>query len=196
MVLNLAVVVLYLINLGVRYGQLDAAHVPTLPLVLSLGSMGMLTVSGYLGGMMVYDDGIAVGRHRRWTETPRDTLHLSSGLAGADGLLAIADVARLPEGQTLRVDVDGTVLVIAHADGQFYAFQEFCTHRQGPLSEGCFHDGQVECPWHRSCFDMRTGKVAHGPAKLDLKTFEVSVRDGRIYVRVPDERFARHAESA
>src|SRR4051812_14538077 len=55
MLLNLAVVILYLVNLGVRYGQLDAAHVPTVPFLLSLGSMGMLTVSGYLGGMMVYD---------------------------------------------------------------------------------------------------------------------------------------------
>ena len=87
-------------------------------------------------------------------------------------------------------------MVIAHADGQFYAFQEFCTHRYGPLSLGCLTDGKIECPWHRSCFDMRTGKVAHGPAEVDLKTFEVSVRDGKIYVRVPAERTAQHAQSA
>ena len=104
--------------------------------------------------------------------------------AGADGFLAVAEVARLPERQTLRVDVDGTVMVVAHADGQFYAFQEFCTHRFGPLSEGCLKEGQVECPWHRSRFDVRTGKVLHGPAKVDLKSYSVRVCQGKICIEL------------
>ena len=43
----------------------------------------------------------------------------------------------------------------------------------------------MQCPWHNSCFDVRTGKVTNGPAKVDLKTFQVDTRDGKIYIGVP-----------
>jgi nitrite reductase/ring-hydroxylating ferredoxin subunit len=57
------------------------------------------------------------------------------------------------------------VLAVVKLDGVFYAFQEFCTHRFGPLSEGSFDGFDVQCPWHNSCFDVRTGKVTNGPAQ-------------------------------
>jgi nitrite reductase/ring-hydroxylating ferredoxin subunit len=41
------------------------------------------------------------------------------------------------------------------------------------------------CPWHRSHFDVQTGKVAQGPAKVDLKTYEASIENGQIQVRIP-----------
>jgi Rieske Fe-S protein len=76
--------------------------------------------------------------------------------------------------------------------GQLFAFQEFCTHRFGPLSEGSFHDGEVQCPWHGSCFDVRTGKVTRGPATVNLKTYRVMVTEGTIHIdlqpAVPLER--------
>ena len=72
------------------------------------------------------------------------------------------------------------IITIARLDGEFHAFQEFCTHRYGPLSEGILRDGQVQCPWHGSCFDVRTGEVTRGPAKENLKTYEVVVGGGMI----------------
>ena len=44
---------------------------------------------------------------------------------------------------------------------------------------------KASCPWHNSCFDVRTGKVTNGPAKVDLKTFKVETHDGKICVGVP-----------
>ena len=73
-------------------------------------------------------------------------------------------------------------------DGNFYAFQEFCTHRFGPLSEGDFEGFNVQCPWHNSCFHMRTGKVTNGPAKVDLKTFTIETWDGKTGIVLPRER--------
>jgi nitrite reductase/ring-hydroxylating ferredoxin subunit len=69
--------------------------------------------------------------------------------------------------------------------GQAYAFQEFCTHRHGPLSEGAFEGTDVICPWHCSKFDVRTGKVTAGPAKIDLRTFRVEEREGKIWIEAP-----------
>lgn len=185
MVLNLTAVGLYTLSLILRYGALGAEEVPLAPFFLALVGMGVVSYSGFLGGVLVYDEGIGVGRHRRRTPTPEATIR--SGVAEAqDGLIPIAEAAGVADGETLRAEIDGIEMCIANVGGQFYAFQDYCTHRFAPLSEGHFSDHEVMCPWHRSCFDVRTGKVTKGPAKVDLRTFEVVVRDGWILVGVGD----------
>jgi len=191
MILNLIVVALYGINLGVRSSSLADPRISLLPLVLSLVGIALLSASGYLGGRLVYDDGIGVGRHKRRTPTPETTFHFSTANlpenqeSGDIVFVPVPAAERLGDNETLRVEIDGQVLAIAKIDNNFYAFQEFCTHRYGPLSEGSFKDFNVQCPWHNSCFDIRTGKVTQGPAKVDLKTLRVELRDGKICVRFP-----------
>lgn len=184
MALNVVAVVLYAANLVLRWDPPPGlTQTPIVPLVLSLLAVAILSYSGYLGGVMVYDDGIGVGRHRRRSRTPAATTRLPPPDT-ADGYVAVPGAAELKDGETLRVAVGETVLVVAKIDGGHYAFQEFCTHRFGPLSEGAFDGPKVMCPWHNSCFDVRTGKVLAGPAKVDLKVFDVSVADGQVRVRV------------
>ena len=194
MIMNLIVVALYGINLGVRSSSLADPRISLLPLVLSLVGIALLSVSGYLGGRLVYDDGIAVGRHKRRTPTPETTFHFSTAnlpenqKSGDIVFVPVPAAERLGNNETLRVEIDGQVLAIAKVDNNFYAFQEFCTHRFGPLSEGSFKDFNVQCPWHNSCFDIRSGKVTQGPAKMDLKTLKVDLHDGKICVGFPRQK--------
>jgi nitrite reductase/ring-hydroxylating ferredoxin subunit/uncharacterized membrane protein len=187
MLLNVAAVALYAVNLVLRwrlddgYGQPRAA---ILPVALSLVGVAILSVSGYLGGVMVYDDGIGVGRHRREGKIPHETIR-RRGDAGA--WVEIGDDASLAEGQSLRAEVNGVVMAIARSGGRLYAFQEFCTHRYGPLSEGALCGDQVKCPWHGSCFDISSGAVTHGPAKEPIRVFGVEVREGKVMVRAPTD---------
>lgn len=64
MTINLTVVVLYAINFWMR---MSAPESPDKLVWLSLLSIGLLTISGWLGGKMVYEHGIAV-------DTPPDSL--------------------------------------------------------------------------------------------------------------------------
>ncbi|MCW3035951.1 MAG: putative iron-sulfur protein, partial [Actinobacteria bacterium] len=62
-----------------------------------------------------------------------------------------------------------------------------CSHAGGPLGdtrlkEGCF----VECPWHNSVFDVRTGTVVRGPARKEVKLYDVTIQDGKVFVAIPD----------
>jgi uncharacterized membrane protein/nitrite reductase/ring-hydroxylating ferredoxin subunit len=184
--LNLAMLVLYAVNLNLRNGELGAGRTPILPLLLSLAGVGIIGVSGYLGGQLVYDDGVGVGRHLRRAGAPPHTIKVLSSRADPGGFVAVADEGRLGDGETLRVQVDRTVMAVVKLEGKTYAFQEFCTHRFGPLSEGNFHGHEVQCPWHQSCFDIRTGKVTQGPAKVDLNVYESKVEGGKILVRLLD----------
>ena len=187
MLLNLAAVALYLLNGGLRLGQLDTAPIGLLPLGLSLVSLGLIYFSGYLGGRLVYDEGIAVGRHRNRGDLPEDTLRAPAPRRPGE-FVPVAYTQRLDESEALRVEVNGYAMALVRVDDQYYAVQDFCTHRLGPLSEGRLcGDAELECPWHGSRFDVRTGQVTQGPAKVKLKTFETRVVDGVIQVRVPAE---------
>jgi uncharacterized membrane protein len=63
MVLNLAVVALFIFNLGLRF----SGSSEMLPVILSLVGIAVLTVSGWLGGSLVYEHQVAVdpGANRR-----------------------------------------------------------------------------------------------------------------------------------
>src|SRR5207253_9764904 len=152
MTLNLLVVAVYGINLGLRSSALVDSKISMAPLILSLVGVGLLSASGYLGGRLVYDQGIAVGRHKRHMPTPRDTIHLTTPIPGAEGVFVpIMAAQRLCERETLRVAISAQIMTIVKIDNQLFAFQEFCTHRFGPLSEGSFDGFNVRCPWHNSC---------------------------------------------
>lgn len=185
--LNVTAVVLFSVSALLRITGPETDSTALLPLVLSLIGIGILGYSGYLGGEMVYNDGIAVGRHRRHTDTPEETITVSPDGATADGYATVASLDELEEGSTLRAEVNGHVMTVTRVNGDVYAFQEFCPHRFGPLSEGHLHGYDIMCPWHRSCFDVRTGKVTQGPAKVDLNVHDVSIVDDQIRVRIPPE---------
>lgn len=181
MVLNLVALALFAVSAALRLNALDATQTAPLPLWIAVVALGVLSYSGYLGGHLVYSDGIAVGRHRRDTSLPKQTISIAAGTA----LVPVADAEKLCDGDTLRVDAAGTVVAVARAKGTVCAFQEFCTHRFGPLSEGAVQGDEIVCPWHNSRFNMRSGRVTHGPAKVDLRSFKAELRDGRICVEVP-----------
>jgi nitrite reductase/ring-hydroxylating ferredoxin subunit len=182
MTLNLTAIALFGINLFLRSRQVELSNAPLWSLLLSSIGIGILLVSGYLGGTMVYDDGVGVGRHRRRTRTSRTTIDVSM-FERQDGWVAVCNADDVKDGETIRINWNGTIIAVAKQADKVYAFQEFCTHRYGPLSEGKLYDHQVECPWHRSCFDIRTGRVVEGPAKVDLKTYSAVIRAGKIFIR-------------
>jgi nitrite reductase/ring-hydroxylating ferredoxin subunit len=88
----------------------------------------------------------------------------------------------LAPGHSRLVQVNGQKVAVFNVDGTFYATQDKCTHVGGPLSQGTLTGETIVCPWHGSCFNVRTGAVECGPAKVPIKTFVV-VMDGEV-VRV------------
>jgi len=65
---------------------------------------------------------------------------------------------RTPE-QGKMVEVNGKKIALCNLEGSFYAINDTCTHRGGPLSEGEIEGEQVTCPWHGALFNIKTGEV-------------------------------------
>jgi glycine betaine catabolism B len=58
---------------------------------------------------------------------------------------------------------------------KYYAIGSICTHEGGPLADGTLEGYEVECPWHQSKFDVRTGEVTSPPANEPEPAYEVKV---------------------
>lgn len=88
----------------------------------------------------------------------------------------VAALAELEPGSLTRCDLDGTaVCVVRLASGEVYAVADTCTHEEASLSEGFLEGAAIECPWHSSVFDVRTGELLGPPATEAIATFPVVV---------------------
>jgi 3-phenylpropionate/trans-cinnamate dioxygenase ferredoxin subunit len=96
----------------------------------------------------------------------------------------IAKISEIPLGQVQVVEVDGEDVALCNVDGEIYAIADVCTHDDGPLSQGCLHGDQIECPRHGARFDVRTGRALSLPAVVPLPTFAVQVEGDDILVNV------------
>jgi nitrite reductase/ring-hydroxylating ferredoxin subunit len=74
------------------------------------------------------------------------------------------------------VDVAGEKVCIINIEGNFYAIGNVCTHMGGPLNEGTLEGFEVECPWHGSKFDVRTGEPTKPPARQAVSSYEVKIQ--------------------
>lgn len=81
------------------------------------------------------------------------------------------------------VEVDGEKICVINTEGNYYAIGNVCTHVGGPLDEGTLEGFEVECPWHGSKFDIRTGEPTKPPAARAVPKYEVKIDGDNILVR-------------
>ncbi|HXE73082.1 MAG TPA: non-heme iron oxygenase ferredoxin subunit [Candidatus Nitrosotenuis sp.] len=95
--------------------------------------------------------------------------------------------ADFPEGEVRCVRCNGDRVAIARVAGRLYAFEDRCTHDDGPLGEGELEGFQVICPRHGARFDVRDGSVVAMPAVFPITTYPVEVKDGEVEVLLEDQ---------
>ena len=95
---------------------------------------------------------------------------------------AVSEVDDLGEGQMRAFDVRGTEIAVANVGGEFYAFDDTCTHRGCSLAEGDLEETTVICACHGSEFDVTNGAVLQGPAREPVATYETRVEGGNLEV--------------
>ncbi|WP_219414688.1 bifunctional 3-phenylpropionate/cinnamic acid dioxygenase ferredoxin subunit [Pseudonocardia nigra] len=98
-------------------------------------------------------------------------------------MILVGRLDDIPLGEAVRIDGDVPVAVF-NVDGRLFAIDDTCTHQDASLADGWLEGCMVECPLHASCFDLRTGMPSGPPARTPVRTHEVVVDDGLVYVRV------------
>lgn len=100
-------------------------------------------------------------------------------------------VARLSDldvrGRTV-VTVEGARVAIVRVEGELFAFQDTCPHREGSLSEGDLEGFVMHCPLHAWPFDVRTGlcpiirgaRIRTYPLRVVGEEIQVAAFSGRV----------------
>ncbi len=72
---------------------------------------------------------------------------------------SLARVSDVPKGHGRTISVGDKKIALFNVEGTFYAIDDTCVHRGGPLGEGELVDCVVVCPWHGWRYDLRTGEM-------------------------------------
>jgi nitrite reductase/ring-hydroxylating ferredoxin subunit/uncharacterized membrane protein len=164
MIVNLTAVVLFTVAWFLRG---DPEIRPERVLVaLELIAAALLAVGGFLGGRLMAKNQIGIDNKYAANGRWRETTVRSSG-----DVVAALDEIQLNQMKLVRLH--GKRIVVARTEEGFVAFDDHCTHRGGSLAGGMMMCGTVQCPWHGSQFDVRTGEVRCGPADARIDIYRI-----------------------
>ena len=96
----------------------------------------------------------------------------------------VATTNEIEPSQARLVNVQGKSIALFNVEGQFFALDNTCTHRGGPLAEGEISGHEVTCPLHGATFDIQTGEVLGPPAQRAVARYGVRVTGTDIEVEV------------
>ncbi len=100
-----------------------------------------------------------------------------------NNFVKVAETKDIQPSTMKAVDSASEKVCIVNIEGNYYAIGNVCTHVGGPLNEGTLEGYEVECPWHGSKFDVRTGEPTKPPARQAVPKYEVKVEDNNILLR-------------
>jgi len=83
-----------------------------------------------------------------------------------------------------QVEVNGKQIALFNLDGNFYAIDNTCTHRGGPLAEGFVEGEEVTCPWHGARYNIKTGAVLSPPAPQGVAKYNVRLQGNDVEIEV------------
>jgi len=106
-----------------------------------------------------------------------------------DDFTEVLSVADVPLGRIRAVKVGDRSVAICHTANGFFATDNTCPHRGGPLAEGDLIGEEIVCPWHLWGFDVRTG-LCPGNAEFTIATHELKIDGDRILVKLSPVREA------
>lgn len=105
------------------------------------------------------------------------------------GFITVGRAAEVAPGTIKSFLVAGREVAVANLAGQFYAFDNWCTHEACNFAEeGELEDGKLVCTCHFGEFDPATGQVLGGPPWDPIKVYPVSVDGEQLLIdpRVDD----------
>lgn len=174
--LNTLATLLYAISAAQRFdlfaGRLDLsphAGESVAATIVGFAGLGTMLVAAFLGGDLVFRNAVGV-----------DHTHFEPAVEDFERAAALAD---LPERGLHRVVVSGAPVLLIRMGEQVYAVGSTCSHEGGPLHEGELQKFAVQCPWHGSRFNIKTGRVLTGPATAPIPRYDVRLRDGQVEVK-------------
>lgn len=95
----------------------------------------------------------------------------------------LGPASEIAAGKAKKYTVNGKIIAVFNLDGKFYAIDDRCSHRGGPLAEGELQGAVVTCPWHGAEFNVMDGKSLN-PIATDLKSYRVVQEGDELFIEL------------
>lgn len=98
-------------------------------------------------------------------------------------MVVLCGVDEVDPEQPLGIDREGLPPIAVYKVGDEYlATANVCTHSYALLSHGYQEGDEIECEIHGGRFDIRTGAATAFPCEQPLKTYPVTIIDGKVTI--------------
>ena len=98
--------------------------------------------------------------------------------------IKVATVSQIAPGTGMVANVNDKEVAVFNVDGTFYAIDNICKHRGGPLGEGELEGDTVTCPWHAWQYNIKNGNCLTKEG-IKMDTYEVQVEGDEVKIAVP-----------
>ena len=102
---------------------------------------------------------------------------------GDERWVKAAKTSDIADGGGVVFDPEGRKIALFRSAGNFYAVDNTCPHRGGPLAEGFVENLEVTCPWHAWTFDVKTGACTSAPG-IQIKSYRTKIENGEVFVEI------------
>ncbi len=99
-------------------------------------------------------------------------------------IIKVCEIQELTPGQVQLFQVEDKEISICRVNGNYYAFDDVCTHQYGSLSDGWLEGYTIECPLHGAQFDIRSGEVLCLPAVENIDTYKVVIDESNVFIEL------------
>jgi 3-phenylpropionate/trans-cinnamate dioxygenase ferredoxin subunit len=93
----------------------------------------------------------------------------------------VSTLADFGDERQLSFRLDDLPLLVVRTGLGVIVLHDHCTHLGKSLLGGRVIAGQISCPYHGACFDLKTGAAVSGPAVSPLHVFPSRVEDGVVW---------------
>ena len=96
----------------------------------------------------------------------------------------VARVGEVAPGAMKAVELGGRRVLVAHVEGQYFAFARECPHEGADLQIGDLVGVKLRCDNHSYWYDLRTGECLSPKGGPQLTVLPVEERGEEIFIRL------------
>lgn len=100
--------------------------------------------------------------------------------------VSVGATADFAPGHGKMVTVNGRHVAVFRLGDDFFALDNMCLHRGGPLCDGPIDEKNVvTCPWHGWSYEIKTGTMVQDP-RVGVSKHDVRIDGDQLAVRLTD----------
>ncbi len=101
--------------------------------------------------------------------------------------VAVAEEGAVPKGEGRRVHYGNQELALFRTAEGWFAVDNRCPHKNGPLADGIVAGNDVFCPLHSWKISLTSGCALSG-GEGSVKAYPVKVMEGQVYISFNGEK--------